>query len=169
MDDTLLARARDVRLLVLDVDGVLTDGRLYISASGEEFKAFHVRDGSGIVAVQKAGVIVAIISGRDSAAVRRRADELGIRHVRQGVVDKARALAEIVSETGVGEHEVACVGDDTPDVPMMRKARLAVAVADAHPSAAAAAHFVTSARGGRGAVRETCDLLLEARNPATSG
>jgi 3-deoxy-D-manno-octulosonate 8-phosphate phosphatase (KDO 8-P phosphatase) len=169
MHDELLERARAIRLLVLDVDGVLTDGRLYISASGEEFKTFHVRDGSGIVALQKAGVIVAIISGRDSGAVRRRAEELGIRHVRQGVVDKAQALAEVVAESGVRDDEVACVGDDTPDVPMLRRARLAIAVADAHPAAAAAAHFVTSARGGRGAVRETCDLLLEARNPATSG
>src|SRR4249920_3537216 len=98
MDETVLERARAVRLLVLDVDGVLTAGRLFISESGEDFKTFHVRDGSGIVAVQKAGVIVAIISGRDSGAVRRRAAELGIRHVRQGVVDKAQALAEVMAE-----------------------------------------------------------------------
>jgi 3-deoxy-D-manno-octulosonate 8-phosphate phosphatase (KDO 8-P phosphatase) len=169
MDATLLARARDIRLVVLDVDGVLTDGRLYISARGEEFKVFHVRDGSGIVALLKAGVEVAIISGRDSPAVQRRADELGIRHVRQGIGDKAAALAELLGVLGVTAHQVACVGDDTPDVPILRQARLAVAVADAHPAAVAAAHLVTHAKGGRGAVRELCDLLLEARKPATSG
>ena len=165
MNDALLAVARAIRLLVLDVDGVLTDGRLYISATGEEFKAFHVRDGSGLVAVQKAGVAVAIISGRDSGAVRQRAAELGIRHVRQGVTDKAAALDELMRETGVQAREVACVGDDTPDIPMLRKAALAVAVADAHPSAAAVAHWVTASGGGRGAVREVCDQLLRSRAP----
>jgi 3-deoxy-D-manno-octulosonate 8-phosphate phosphatase (KDO 8-P phosphatase) len=165
MNDALFAVARAIRLLVLDVDGVLTDGRLYLSATGEEFKAFHVRDGSGLVAVQKAGVAVAIISGRDSGAVRQRAAELGIRHVRQGVTDKAAALDELMRETGVQEREVACVGDDTPDIPMLRKAALAVAVADAHPSAAAVAHWVTASGGGRGAVREVCDLLLRSRAP----
>ena len=163
MADPLLDRARLIRLLVLDVDGVLTDGRLYISASGEEFKAFHVRDGAGVVAVQKAGVTVAIISGRDSGAVRRRAEELGIRHVRQGIADKAAALETLMHEVGVGAEEVACVGDDTPDIPMLRKAALAVAVADAHPAAKAAAHWVSSLGGGRGAVREVCDWLLDAR------
>lgn len=165
MNDALLATARAIRLLVLDVDGVLTDGRLYVSANGEELKAFHVRDGSGLVAVQKAGVTVAIISGRDSGAVRRRAAELGIRHVRQGVADKAHALDELMREIGVQPAELACVGDDTPDVPMLRKAALAVAVADAHPSAVSAAHWVTPSAGGRGAVREVCDLLLRSRSP----
>jgi len=169
MAATLLERARAIRMLVLDVDGVHTDGRLYLSALGEEFKVFHVRDGSGLVAVQNAGIVVAIISGRDSAAVQRRAEELGIRHVRQGVVDKSAALDDVLRQTGMRPDETACVGDDTPDLPMLRRAHLAVAVADAHPAAAAAAHFVTHAKGGRGAVREVCDLLLEARNPATSG
>ncbi len=169
MGDTLLERARAIQLLVLDVDGVLTDGRLYLSAHGEEFKVFHVRDGSGLVALRKAGIDIAIISGRDSPAVQRRADELGIRHVRQGVADKAAVLDELLRETGAKLEEVACVGDDTPDVPILRKARLAVAVADAHAAAIAAAHLVTQAKGGRGAVREVCDLLLEARKPATSG
>ena len=169
MDATLLERARDIRLLVLDVDGVLTDGRVYVSSSGEEFKVFHVRDGSGIVALRKAGVEIAIISGRDSPAVQRRADELGIRHVRQGIADKAAAYTALLGALGVSAAHTACVGDDTPDVPILRQARLAVAVADAHPAAIAAAHLVTQAKGGRGAVREVCDLLLEARKPATSG
>ncbi len=160
--DAVLERARRIRLLVLDVDGVLTDGRLFISAAGEEFKAFHVRDGSGLVAVQRAGITVAIISGRASEAVARRAAELGIRHTRQGVTDKAAELAALVRELGVTAAETACVGDDTPDLPMLAMAGLAVAVADAHPSARAAAHWTTPSPGGRGAVRDVCDLLLSA-------
>ena len=163
MDANLLERARRVRLLVLDVDGVLTDGRLHISAMGEEVKIFHVRDGSGLVALQRAGVAVAIISGRASAAVTHRALELGIAHVRQGISDKGAALDALRVELGLGQHEVACVGDDTPDIPMFDRAGIAIAVADAHPAAAARAHWVTQARGGRGAVREICDLLLAAR------
>jgi 3-deoxy-D-manno-octulosonate 8-phosphate phosphatase (KDO 8-P phosphatase) len=161
--DAVLQRARNVRLLVLDVDGVLTDGRLYLSAAGEELKVFHVRDGSGLVAVQRAGIAVAIISGRDSAAVTRRATELGIRHVRQGVADKGAALDQLLGELGISAAETACVGDDTPDLPMLRRAGLAIGVADAHPALRAAAHWVTPSNGGQGAVREACDLLLSAR------
>ena len=158
-----LERAARVRLLVLDVDGVLTDGRLYIGPSGEEFKAFHVRDGAGIVALRRAGVAVAIISGRSSAAVEYRAAELGIEHVHQGVADKGRALERLLAELGLDRSAAACVGDDTPDLPLLEAAGFAVAVADAHPAARAAAHWVTSLPGGRGAVREVCDLLLQAR------
>ena len=161
--DAAFERARNIRLLVLDVDGVLTDGRLYLSAAGEELKVFHVRDGSGLVAVQRAGITVAIISGRDSAAVTRRAAELGIRHVRQGVADKGAALDQLLEELGVSAAATACVGDDTPDVPMLRRAGLAIGVADAHPALLAAAHWVTHSNGGQGAVREACDLLLSAR------
>ena len=161
--DALLERAKRIKLLVLDVDGVLTDGRLYISPAGEELKVFHVRDGSGLVALQRAGVTVAIISGRDSAAVTRRAAELGIRHVRQGVGDKAAALGSLLRELGVAPDETACVGDDTPDLPMLGAAGLAVAVGDAHAALRPVVHWVTSAPGGRGAVREVCDLLINAR------
>jgi 3-deoxy-D-manno-octulosonate 8-phosphate phosphatase (KDO 8-P phosphatase) len=160
--DAVLERARRIRLLVLDVDGVLTDGRLFISATGEEFKVFHVRDGSGLVALQRAGVTVAIISGRDSEAVVRRAGELGIRHLRQGVVDKASELAALMRELGATPEQTACVGDDTPDLPMLEAAGLAIAVADAHPALRASAHWVTPSPGGRGAVRDVCDLLLSA-------
>jgi 3-deoxy-D-manno-octulosonate 8-phosphate phosphatase (KDO 8-P phosphatase) len=163
--DTLLERARRIRLLALDVDGVLTDGRLYLSAGGEELKVFHVRDGSGLVAVQRAGITVAIVSGRDSAAVSRRAAELGIRHVRQGVADKGGELDRLLDELAIEPAETACVGDDTPDLPMLRRAGLAIAVADAHPALVEAAYWTTSAPGGRGAVREVCDLLLSARAP----
>ncbi len=161
--DAVLERARRIRLLVLDVDGVLTDGRLYLSADGEAFKVFHVRDGAGVVAVQKAGITVAIISGRDCQAVARRAEELGIRHVRQGIADKGAELEQLMRELGCDATETACVGDDTPDAPMLRRAGLAIGVADAHPALLASAHWVTTAKGGRGAVRETCDLLLSAR------
>jgi 3-deoxy-D-manno-octulosonate 8-phosphate phosphatase (KDO 8-P phosphatase) len=161
--DAVFERARRIRLLVLDVDGVLTDGRLHFTANGEELKVFHVRDGAGIVAAQRAGVTVAIISGRDSAAVTRRAAELGIRHVHQGVDDKGALLDRLLAELGVAAEETACVGDDTPDAPMLRRAGLAIAVADAHPALVAAAHWVTQSKGGRGAVREVCDLLLSAR------
>jgi 3-deoxy-D-manno-octulosonate 8-phosphate phosphatase (KDO 8-P phosphatase) len=157
------ARAKRVRLLVLDVDGVMTDGRLHITAQGEETKVFHVRDGSGIVAVQRAGVVVAIISGRESAAVTRRAGELGIAHVFQGIADKRAALDALLANLGMTTDELACVGDDTPDVPMLERAALAVAVADAHVTARAAAHWITPSPGGHGAVREVCDLLLSVR------
>jgi len=163
--DRVLERARRIRLLALDVDGVLTDGRLYLSPAGEELKVFHVRDGSGLVAVQRAGIAVAIVSGRDSAAVTRRAAELGIRHVRQGVADKGMELDRLLAELAIDPAETACVGDDTPDLPMLRRAGLAIAVADAHPALAEASHWTTAAPGGRGAVREVCDLLLSARAP----
>jgi 3-deoxy-D-manno-octulosonate 8-phosphate phosphatase (KDO 8-P phosphatase) len=163
--DVVMERARRIRLLVLDVDGVLTDGRLFISPAGEEFKVFHVRDGSGLVALQRAGVTVAIISGRDSAAVTRRAAELGIHHTRQGVTDKGAELMALLRELDIPASQTACVGDDTPDLPMLRAAGLAVAVADAHPAAKEAAHWITPSPGGRGAVREVCDLLLSASAP----
>lgn len=159
----ILERARRVRLLVLDVDGVLTDGRLHITAHGEETKVFHVRDGSGLVALQRAGVPVAIISGRDSGAVARRAAELGIAHVRQGIVDKGAALDALLAQLGLSHDALGCVGDDTPDVPMLQRAAFAVAVADAHPTARAVAHWITPTPGGYGAVRDVCDLLLAAR------
>jgi 3-deoxy-D-manno-octulosonate 8-phosphate phosphatase (KDO 8-P phosphatase) len=160
----VLERARRVRLLVLDVDGVLTDGRLHITADGEETKVFHVRDGSGIVAVQRAGIQVAIISGRASAAVTRRAAELGIQHVRQGIGDKGAALELLLHELQLSPELLACVGDDTPDLPMLERASLAIVVADAHASVRPAAHWITTAAGGHGAVREVCDLLLHARH-----
>ena len=163
IDNVLRERARGIRLLVLDVDGVLTDGRIYMGPDGESLKVFHVRDGAGVVAAVRAGIAVAIISGRESVAVRRRAAELGIRHVRQGVEDKAIALAELQRELGVTAAETACVGDDTPDLPMLAGSGLAVAVADAHPALAARVHWTTGAAGGRGAVREVCDLLVNAR------
>jgi 3-deoxy-D-manno-octulosonate 8-phosphate phosphatase (KDO 8-P phosphatase) len=155
------ARARpDVRLLVLDVDGVLTDGRLYYGARGEVLKVFHVRDGHGMKMLRASGIEIAVISGRRSAAVARRCRELGVRHLRQGVEDKRVALSQLCAALGITPRQCAAVGDDSPDVPLLRAVGLAFATADAHAQARAAAHRVTRRAGGYGAVREVCDLLL---------
>jgi len=154
-----------MRLLVLDVDGVLTDGRLLYGERGEIAKSFHVRDGHGIRVLQAAGIAVAVISGRRSMAVQRRCRELGIRHVSQGVGDKGAALEALLGALRLQARHCTCVGDDEPDVPMLQRAGLAVAVADAHPTAVAAAHRRTRLPGGAGAVREVCDWLLAARRP----
>jgi len=152
-----------IRLLVLDVDGVLTDGRLYFGSQGELLKVFHVRDGHGLKALRASGVEVAVISGRRSAAVRRRCRELGIAHVMQGVADKLAAFQGLAARLGIAPAACACVGDDEPDVPLMRAVRLAYAVPDAHPAAQKAAHRITRLSGGQGAVREVCDELIRAR------
>ena len=161
--DTLVERANDIRLLVLDVDGVLTDGRLYFSSRGEELKTFHVRDGAGIVHLLRAGIQVAVISGRSSKAVERRMSELGVTWVRQGIDDKLTALRELLDILGLGPQAVASMGDDLADLPIFEVARLAIAVADAHRTVRSRAHFVTQALGGQGAVREVCDLILESQ------
>jgi len=153
-----------IRLLVLDVDGVMTDGRLRYGPYGERDKVFHVRDGHGIKAVRAAGVDVAVISGRRSSAVQRRCRELGIEHLLQGIEDKGAAFIRLAGRFGLTARQCACIGDDVPDLPIMRQAGLAVAVADAHATALAAAHRRTSAPGGFGAVREVCDWLLAARH-----
>jgi 3-deoxy-D-manno-octulosonate 8-phosphate phosphatase (KDO 8-P phosphatase) len=154
-----------IRLLVLDVDGVLTDGRLYYGPRGEALKVFHARDGAGLQQLRAAGVVIAVISGRRSPMTRRRCRELGIRHVIQGVADKQAALQRLCARLAIEPAACACIGDDTPDVPMMRAAGLAFAVADAHEAARRAAHVVTVLPGGCGAVREVCDRLLAARHP----
>jgi 3-deoxy-D-manno-octulosonate 8-phosphate phosphatase (KDO 8-P phosphatase) len=161
-----LRAAAAIRLLVLDVDGVLTDGRLWFGARGEVLKAFHVRDGHGIRAALAAGIRIVVLSGRRSPAVARRCAELGIRSVLQGVADKHAAFERIRSKLAIAPAECACIGDDAPDVPLMQAVGLAFAVADAHGSALAAAHHVTRRPGGHGAVREVCDRLLEARGLA---
>ena len=157
--------ARRLSLLVLDVDGVLTDGSLWFGARGEQLKRFHVRDGHGIKLVQAAGVQVAVISGRRSQAVRARCLELGISHVYQGVTSKHQVLQRLLRKLDITDTQVACVGDDTPDIPLFIRAGFAVAVRDAHPLAMAAAHCSTLRGGGQGAVREVCDWLLAARRP----
>ena len=149
-----------IRLLVLDVDGVLTDGRLYFGARGEALKAFHVRDGVGLKQLQRAGLVVAVISGRRSHMVAARCRELGVAHVLQGVADKLAALRRLCARLKLTPAACACVGDDLPDVPLMRAAALSFAVADAHHSARRAADVITRLPGGCGAVREVCDHLL---------
>lgn len=154
--------ASSIRLLILDVDGVLTDGRLYFGPRGEALKAFHVRDGFGIKQLSHIGVWAAVISGRHSPAVARRCRELGIERVIQGADDKRAAFHRLRTELGLEPSVCACIGDDSPDVPIMQEVGLAFAVADAHPDALDAAHYVTSLPGGRGAVREVCDRLVAA-------
>jgi 3-deoxy-D-manno-octulosonate 8-phosphate phosphatase (KDO 8-P phosphatase) len=160
------AAAADIRLLVLDVDGTLTDGRLHYGPAGETHKDFHVRDGFGIKAVLSAGIAVAVISGRKSAAVSRRCRELGIRHVYQGIEDKSAVLMRLLRQLHLQARQCACVGDDVPDIPLLQRAGLAVTVADAHPLARAHAHRRTRLPGGAGAVREVCDWLLQASRDA---
>ena len=152
-----------IRLLVLDVDGVLTDGRLYFGPRGEALKVFDVRDGLGLVQLQRAGLSVAVISGRRSPMVAARCRELGVRHVHQGISDKLATLARLCARLKLTPASCACVGDDLPDVPLMRAAALSFAVADAHREVRRAADVVTRRPGGRGAVREVCDHLLALR------
>ncbi len=142
---------------------MLTDGRVYYGARGEQLQCFNIKDGHGLKSLAHAGVAVAIISGRRSAAVTRRCRELGIRHVVQGSRDKVRDFRTLTRKLGVTPAQCAFVGDDSPDVPLLREVGLAFAVANAHPSAQAAAHHTTRLGGGSGAVREVCDRLLAAR------
>ena len=154
-----------IRLLVLDADGVLTDGRVYIGPRGEVLKVFDVRDGYGIVQLQRAGVHIAVISGRRSPMMAVRCRELGIRHLHQGIVDKLGVFARLCARLKLTPAACACVGDDVQDLPLMRAAALSFAVADAHHEVRRTADIVTRAAGGRGAVREVCDHLLALRRP----
>jgi 3-deoxy-D-manno-octulosonate 8-phosphate phosphatase (KDO 8-P phosphatase) len=159
--DALLERARAVRLLLLDVDGVLTDGRLYCDAQGEPVKVFHSLDGHGIKLAQRAGVQVAIISGRDSPALRARLAALGVLRMHLGVASKLPAARALLAELQMDWPEVAVMGDDWPDLPLLRRAQLATAPSNAH--AQVHADWVSPLRGGEGAVRALCDLLCHAR------
>jgi 3-deoxy-D-manno-octulosonate 8-phosphate phosphatase (KDO 8-P phosphatase) len=161
--DDLTRRARAVRLAIFDVDGVMTDGTLFIGADGELFKAFNILDGHGVKMLQAAGVRAAIISGRSSAAVTRRAAELAIEHVVQGSADKSSAFDALIAALAVQPQECAFVGDDLPDLDVMSRCGLAVAVANAADAVKSAAHYVTRASGGKGAVREFCELVLRAQ------
>lgn len=152
-----------IQLVILDVDGVLTDGRLYFTARGEAIKVFHVRDGHGIKLLLTAGVAVAAFSGRRSAATAARLRELGVPHVVQGCSDKVAALLRLTRRLRLDPLDCACLCDDTPDLPLMSAVGVAGAVADAHPVVLAAAHWIARANGGCGAVRELCDAVLRAR------
>ena len=156
-------RAARVKLLLMDCDGVLTDGRIWIFENGEEQKGFHTRDGLGIDLWHRAGLKSGIISGRVSSAVERRAQDLGMAFVRQGCEDKLQAFAETLALAGVRNDEVAFVGDDLNDLPLMLRSGLGIAVADAAHETREHAHYVTTAHGGRGAVREVVELILKSQ------
>ncbi len=159
-------RARNVRCVVFDIDGVLTDCKLYLAPDGTELKAVNVRDGLGIKLLLKAGIEVAIISGRPSAAMQRRFEGLGVRHIWLDVDEKIPAFETLLKKLGIDESQCAVMGDDIPDLPLMRRAGLALTVADAHPAALAAAHWASRLTGGNGAVREACDMILAAKAAA---
>lgn len=158
------SRAKRIRVLVLDVDGVLTDGRLTYLPGGGESKTFHVRDGLGIQLLIASGCKVAVVSGRESEVVARRARELNIDLVLLGIADKVEAYETVLMELDLTDEDVAYVGDDLPDLPLLRRAGLAFAVADAAPEVRAAAHVVLRAGGGQGAVREACERILKSKS-----
>jgi 3-deoxy-D-manno-octulosonate 8-phosphate phosphatase (KDO 8-P phosphatase) len=163
-EQEIIEIAKAIKILLLDVDGILTDGTLYYSANGEELKAFNSLDGHGIKLLQQAGIEVGIISGRDSAALQRRADDLGIQLLYKGREDKVSVIVEIMSNLKLQNHEIAYAGDDLPDLPVVRPAGLGIAVPNAHSEVRATAQIETEATGGEGAVREICDFLLQAND-----
>jgi 3-deoxy-D-manno-octulosonate 8-phosphate phosphatase (KDO 8-P phosphatase) len=164
----VLARAAKIRLAAFDVDGTLTDGRLWYSESGHETKVFHVHDGLGLKRLQAHGILVAIVSARISHPVALRAEELNIAHVYQGQNDKRECLRQMLEALNLQPEQAAFVGDDLPDLPAMSLAGLAVAVNNAHPWVAARAHWQTRLGGGMGAVREVCDLILHAQGKSAA-
>lgn len=156
-------RAARVRMMIFDVDGVLTDGGLYFGPDGEAIKRFNVLDGHGIKLLQQSGVATAIISARQSAIVGRRAADLGIVHVRQGVHDKRAGFEQLLRECGVDAGHCGFIGDDVIDLPILTRAGFAASVPGGHPEVRSRVHYVTRAAAGHGAAREICDFLLEAR------
>ena len=160
---SLIEKLRKIKLLVLDVDGILSDGRIYITSSGEEIKAFDARDGLAVVALLRRGIEVAVISGRYSKPVEIRCGELGIKHVYQEVSDKKRILKELSESLKVSPEEIACMGDDINDIAMMTFAGVCATVPEAHPAVRRIAHYITENPGGRGAVREFAELIMKAQ------
>ena len=158
----LLLKAQGVRWAIFDVDGVLTDGRIYIGEDGEQFKAFSTLDGHGLKLLAQSGIVPTVITGRDSPAVRRRVADLGIAHAIYGAADKLAAAAELMRTLSLGWDTLAAMGDDWPDLPLLQRAAFACAPANAHIEVRSLVHHVTDARGGHGAARECCDLLLMA-------
>lgn len=159
----ILARAEKVKLLLMDCDGVLTDGKLYFSARGEEFKVFHIRDGQGLVSWHQAGFRSGIISGRNLEIVKKRAAELGIHYIKACSFDKAKDFEDILQDANINSDEVAFIGDDISDICLMRKVGLPIAVADAVSELFSHVIYQTQSKGGLGAVREVTDLLLTAK------
>ena len=160
----VLALAAKVKLLLFDVDGVLTDGRLVIGDDGQEYKAFNSRDGHGIKMLQRNGVAVGIITGRTSEVVKHRVRDLEIKYVHQGCREKLPAFHRLIAELGLMPEQTAYVGDDVVDLPILLQAGLAIAVQDAHPLVKQHAHWITPSLGGYGAARETCEMILHAQD-----
>ena len=158
-----MARARRIRLMVFDVDGVLTDGSLHFGADGEMIKTFNVLDGHGIKLLQRSGIVTAIISARQSALVTRRAADLGITHVQQGVHDKLSGYQALLAECGIEAEASGFIGDDVIDLPVLTRVGFAASVPNGHPEVRSRVHYVTTASGGGGAVRELCDFILRAQ------
>lgn len=159
----IMQKAAGVRLVIFDVDGVLTDGSLFLGDDGQEYKSFHSRDGHGMVTLLQTGVEIGIITGRSSEVVRRRMDSMGVRRVYQGHRDKIPPYQALKTELGLEDGQIAFVGDDVVDLPVMRRVGLAIAVQDAHPLVTRHAHWQTSHGGGRGAARDVCELIMEAQ------
>lgn len=162
-DDPIQHRASKIRCLFLDIDGVMTDCRLYLGPDGLELKSVHVRDGLGIKLLLRQGIEVAAISGRPSEAMRQRLVYLGLRHIHLDTEDKLPAYLQVRDALGLSDEACAHIGDDIPDLPLLTRVGLAMTVADAHPKAVAAAHWVSRFPGGQGAIREAADLILDAR------
>jgi len=163
MKEAVVEKLRKVALLLLDVDGVLTDGTIIYNDDGVETKVFHVRDGLGIRLLMDAGVQVGIVTGRAGRALRHRCDNLGIRLLFDGVRDKAAVLPSISRETGIAPENMAFVGDDFPDIPLLKRVGVAIAVNDAHELVRRQVNLVTAEKGGKGAVREVCEAILKAK------
>jgi len=161
--NTILAKAALIRLVIFDVDGVFTDGGLHYGDDGSEFKVFNSRDGHGIKMLQQGGVAIAVISGRRGAATERRMSELGVRHVHLGIEDKGAVFAQLLQQLHFRPQQTAYVGDDIVDLPVMNRVGLAIAVQDADAFVRYHAHWCTTRPGGRGAVREVCELILRAQ------
>lgn len=164
----ILERAQKIRMVIFDVDGVLTDGRLILDDRGTEYKAFHSRDGHGMKMLQETGVRIGIITGRSSEVVKHRMAGLGIEHVYQGQKDKLVAYQDLKIKLGLHAEQIAYVGDDVVDLPVMRQVGLAIAVADAHDWVKKHAHWQTPQPGGHGAARDVCELIMEAQQQLTS-
>ncbi|MGQ8365277.1 3-deoxy-manno-octulosonate-8-phosphatase KdsC [Glaciecola sp. 1036] len=163
VDADIFAMCKDIRLLVLDVDGVLSDGFIYLGNQNEELKAFNSKDGYGVKALANNGVDIAVITGRQSQIVEKRMTSLRARFIIQGEEEKYQALQSLMQTHGISQHEIASIGDDVPDLGLFSCSAIKVAVADAHPSVKQQANFVTSLPGGKGAVREFCDLVLQSK------
>ncbi len=164
VDESILTIAKEIKLLICDVDGVFSDGLVYMGNDGEELKTFHTRDGYGVKSLMNAGIEIAIITGRQSKIVENRMKALGISLIYQGQDDKVKAYQDICQKLAISPENTGYIGDDLIDWPVMEQVALKVCVADGHPLLAKRANYLTTIKGGHGAVREVCDLILQARN-----